>query len=179
MLFYPKQITDSSLFNKGFYLWLLKANATPPHLLVSYNGKYYNLSVKGKYIAEPLEILIKNIQSKQIPTLIFSLNSFNNIELTIQDAYNSFKKVALPETTCLSPIKKIAEMYGVNSLSIHTIHDLLPILTEKNIITSSFHYFLLKISEKQFELPSYTISDVYACIDSLSPEKHAAGKQSY
>ena len=176
MKFYPLIVDSENIFQKGFYLWILKADQIPPHLLLSYNGKYYNLSVHGKFIGQSIESLLKTIAHKKIKTLIVALKEFENLESNISESYNQFDKVEAPLITCFSPIRSLFQAYGLPP-SAATIHDLLPFLEKNNVITSSFGINLtLNKKDKSFELPFYTIQDVYQCIDELNTEKHVAGK---
>ena len=51
-------------------------------------------------------------------------------------------------------------------------------LLEKNDVITSSYGINIKLNEndKSFELPFYTINDVYQCIDELNTEKHVTGK---
>lgn len=176
MKFYPLLVDSEKIFQNGFYLWVLKVDRIPPHLILSYNGKYYNLSVHGKFIGQSIESLLKIIAQKKIQTLIVSLKEFENLELNIVESYHPFDKVEAPFITCLSPIKSLFNKYGY-PISVATIHDLLPLLAEKDVITSSFGLNLeLNNDNNSFELPFYTINDVYQCIDELNSEKNVTGR---
>jgi hypothetical protein len=176
MKFYPKTTNHTSDFQKGFYLWILKVDKVPPHLILSYQGKYYNLSVYGRFMSQPLEALLKTIIQKKIQTLILSLKDFDDLEEKIKDSYHKFEKVEAPYITCLSPIKELFEKYKYSG-AISTIHDLLPLLEKNDVITSSYGINIkLNENDKSFELPFYTINDVYQCIDELNTEKHVTGK---
>lgn len=176
MRFYPKSVNSESVFNKGFYLWILKIDCIPPHLILSHNGKYYNLSVHGKFIGQSIDSLLKTIAHKKIKTLIVALKEFENLELNISKSYKQFDKVEAPVITCLSPIRSLFQVYGFPA-SVATIHDLLPLLEKNNVVTSSFSINLeLNNKDKSFELPFYTIQEVYQCIDELNAEKHVVGK---
>lgn len=176
MKFYPKTINHTTDFQKGCYLWILKVDKVPPHLILSYQGKYYNLSVFGRFMSQPVDALLKTITQKKIQTLILSLNEFDDLEEKIKDSYHKFEKVEAPHITCLSPIKELFKLYDYSG-AISTIHDLLPLLKKNNVITSSYGLnLILNINDSSFDLPFYTIKDVYQCIDELNTEKHVAGK---
>ncbi|MFN4234669.1 MAG: hypothetical protein ACK4IK_07675 [Bacteroidia bacterium] len=176
MKFYPHIVDSEKIFQKGFYLWILKVDRIPPHLILSYNGKYYNLSVYGRFIGQSIESLLKTIAQKKIQTLIISLKDFENLDLNLSQSYQQFDKVEAPFITCLSPIRSLFQVYGFPS-SVATIHDLLPLLVKKDVVTSSFGINLeLNNEDNSFELPYYTIKDVYQCIDELNSEKNVTGK---
>lgn len=176
MKFYPKSFSSESIFNKGFYLWILKVDRIPPHLILSYNGKYYNLSVYGKFIGQSIERLLKTINQKKIKTLVLSLTDFENLQSNIVKSYNKFERVEAPGITCISPIKELFQVYAYPD-SISTIHDLIPLLIKNNVVTSNYGINLeLNKNDNSFELPFYTINDVYQCIDELNTENNVAGK---
>lgn len=176
MKFYPLIVDTENIFQKGFYLWILKVDQIPPHLILSYNGKFYNLSVYGKIVGQTIKNLLKTITHKKIKTLIVSLKEFENLEINILKSYQQFDKVVAPVITCFSPIKSLFQVYGFPA-SLATIHDLLPLLEKNNVITSSYVINLAVIDkDKSFELPFYTIQEVYECIDELNSEKHVVGK---
>ncbi len=176
MKFYPESFSSESIFNKGFYLWILKVDRIPPHLILSYKGKYYNLSVHGKFVGQSIESLLKTINQKKIKTLVLSLKDFENLQSNITESYNKFERVEAPGITCLSPIKELFQVYAYPD-SISTIHDLIPLLQKNNVVTSNYGINLeLNKNDKSFELPFYTIQDVYQCIDELNTENNVAGK---
>lgn len=176
MKFYPLTVDSENIFQKGFYLWILKVDQIPPHLILSYNGKYYNLSIYGKIVGQTIKSLLKTITHKKIKTLIVSLKEFENLESNILESYKRFDKVEAPIITCLSPIRSLFQVYGFPA-SLATIHDLLPLLEKNNVITSSFSINIeFNNKDKSFELPYYTIQEVYECIDELNSEKHVVGK---
>jgi hypothetical protein len=177
MKFYPEIISaNSDIFFHGFYLWILKADSIPPHLILSYNGQYYNLSVHGKFVNQPLESLLKSIRQKKMKTLVLALANFEDLSTKLIESYNKFEKVEAPEITCLSPIKELFNTYNYSN-SISTIHDLIPLLQKNNVITSNYGINLpINQVDNSFELPFYTIQDVYNCIDELNAEKNVAGK---
>lgn len=177
MKFYPKPITNNLKFlNEGFYLWILNVHKIPPHLILSYHEEYYNLSVYGSFIKHPIEALLKTIVQKKIPTLIIGLSELEDLEKKLLYSYQRFEKVKAHQVTCLSPIKDLFKQYDYTG-NVCTIHDLLPILDKNNVITSSYGFNIqLCEADNSFQLPFYTIREVFQCIDELKAEKHVARK---
>lgn len=176
MKFYPQPVNNTELLKKGFNLWILKVDTIPPHLITSFQGHYFNLSVYGRFIKQPIEALLKNIMQKKIPTLIVSISELEDLEEKIIYSYQKFEKVQAPQITCLSPIKELFIQYNYSG-SVSTIHDLLPILEKNNVITSSYGLNLqLSEADNSFQLPYYTINEVFQCIDELKAENHVARK---
>src|SRR5580693_8058601 len=75
-----KPALEASL-QHGTYIVLLNVRDVPPHLLLLTNGEFFSLSIKGPKLHLPLEVQLKFIKSKSIPSVFVKLNA----EIFVQD----------------------------------------------------------------------------------------------
>ena len=70
--------------------------------------------------------------------------------------------------TCLHPARMCVEKSTDLDFNVNFVFELLPLMQEQKLI-SSYHHFSLEnhLSERYYKLPTYTKTDIVACIDRL------------
>ena len=126
-------LTDESLMNKGFFLWVWHADKIPPHVGCSIDGKYFSLKVNGLDQCMDTKKVHSVIDQKQILAVFIKLNqtpTYNDVK-TI---FLKFSKAESGKVTCLNPIiQLLAEKESITQLS-----ELLKYLQERNNLESVF-----------------------------------------
>jgi len=144
---------------------------------VMIGGLYSSLSVKGKDLDVPAEVLIKNISLRKIVSLFVEINV--NQEYTLQALNSCFKtqinlfpRVDIGIATCLTPILLFfAACYQVRTLDINYLYQLLPLLEKEGWIVNTHALFAdALILEGRFELPLYTTEEIYKGIEQVRTE---------
>jgi hypothetical protein len=162
--------SDATLQN-GSYIVLMHATSRPPHLALLIDGALFSLSIKGPKLALPLELQLRMIHSKQIPSLFLKLKTalfyHQNQLFKAANAHTmAYSRVEAGVATCLSPIKNFCSgVFEIDTSRVDSIFDLLPLLFEKKLIHSSHHFYLdAHIRDAVFQMALYTMEDIYNSI---------------
>ena len=164
-------VANDLLLQQGTYIVLVHATSRPPHLALLIDGALFSLSTKGPKLAMPLEVQLRMIHSKQIPSLFLKLETtlfFHQNQLfKAANAHTvAFSRVEVGVATCLSPIKNFcAGIFELDISRVDSIFDLLPLLFQKKLVLSSHHFYLNShITNSCFQLAAYTMEDIYNSI---------------
>jgi hypothetical protein len=176
--------TEVVLMN-DVYLILLHATRTPPHLLLSINGKTFTLSVKGAAVDGELPALLTLIRRKNIETLFIRLTlpalfTLEQLKAEIRSCTLAYPRADIGIATCLTPINDFCHLvYDTESKNINLIFDLLPKLEQKNLMKDCYQLNLRptsivieeakntsskEVSNNSFELKRYEVNDVHEAI---------------
>lgn len=150
---------------KGLHLVVLHASRIPPHIGLIAGKKYHSLTIKGHETDHSIEVLLKNIRMRKIPSLFIPVRSHPTFsedflkEHFIQDV-QQFPKVSVGGATCLSPVKLFFEKaYGVPVNGVNYLFELLPVLEQNNLTGQAS---ALNIGEGIFNLPVYDLQQIHS-----------------
>lgn len=166
------ELFDEGNLSEGLYLVVIHASRIPPHIGIIAGGKYHSLTIKGQETDQPLEILMKNIRIRKIPSLFIKINSSLLSDDLLREHVvrnvRQFPKAAADGATCLSPVKLFFEQaFSVSMQNIQYLFELLPKLEEENLLENVSS---LNISGEEFELPVYDLKTIYREIDKANRE---------
>lgn len=151
-----QEIVNLSRLNDGCYLWVWDADASPPHIGLSVNGKYHSLRFTKKDKQSVLEVLEK---VKRLP-LSFLWIEFDECLLILDPdlAFASYSSCIEQNLSCLQPI---LDCFGLLNRSF-ILKDLLEYLESKDALLGSYSY---RIRADWEGLALYTNRDVQANLD--------------
>jgi hypothetical protein len=162
---------------EGLYLVILHAGNKPPHMGLMISGLYSSLSIKGKDLDVPAAVLFKNISQRKIASLFVRIKLNPEQTLTsLNDFYKSrvklFPRVDIGVATCLSPILLFfKDRYGIRTEGVSYLYQLLPRLEEQGLILTTEALFAAHLmSDGEFELPFYTMEEIYKGIEQVRTE---------
>ncbi len=160
-------LKESSVFDKGFYLWIWYADKIPPHIGCSIHGNYYSLKVNGKDEGLLTSKVVSVIENKKIPSVFVQLKKdFNPSE--IKTVFSKYQLAESTKNTCLTPITELFQC----SDSIFQLSELLKNLKERGEIETVFG---LNLTEDYRNLPNYTQDDITSRLlklENVKSEKH-------
>lgn len=160
---------NGKISSKGIFIVILYANKVPPHIGLCLHDNFFSLKVSGAEIISK-EALFRSIQIKKIPSLFVRLNANYGEENLLLMSKNIFESShALDEnTSCLDPIKEWSEyVFSINSNGINSIHDLMPLLKEKDVVMESYGFHLAITAENTYEIEYYGKNEIRARINQL------------
>lgn len=159
---------------RGTWIMLYHVNQVPPHLVLIHDGNYYSLSVKGTKIAEPLESLIRNIQTKQHQCLAFSIDlsssEIQNKSSLLKKYFEHFEEPEAGVITCLFPIRSaLTELLNRYFERCEFVFELYKELKKYNLILNAVQINMNDLLDENggFHLTVYQREDIDACIDRL------------
>lgn len=141
------------------YLWVWHADKVPPHLGISFEGRYFSLKANGKDQGLKIKAVLSVLNKKRIKTVCFELDA----NVTLKDLEVEFSNftITIPnETSCLVPIQNLLCIKAASQLN-----DLLIELERRGQIKKTIG-FNLPLEFKNFK--RYTIEDVHARLKMLS-----------
>ena len=150
---------DFSFLNQGMFVWVINWLKTPPHLGMSYNGRYYSVTIHESQVDKPIEGLIRLFEQKSKP--VFFVEIAHTIYTNQQVMNDAFSVELDNSTTCIAPINKV--LFG-DHFRFDTIAQLLRELEQQNLI-QHIHIPWYENSE-EVTIESYTKSEVIAFIES-------------
>ena len=160
-------LKESSVFDKGFYLWIWYADKIPPHIGCSIHGNYYSLKVNGNDEGLLTSKVVSVIENKKIPSVFVQLKKdFNPSE--IKTVFSKYQLAESTKNTCLTPITELFQC----SDSIFQLSELLKNLKERGEIETVFG---LNLTEDYRNLPNYTQDDITSRLlklENVKSEKH-------
>ena len=156
----PVSEAEESALSSGAYVVVLHAGKIPPHLGLFVNGFYYSAAAHKIYMGEEIKALLKVIKRKEIPTLWIKLNA-DVQEAEVKKIFSDYHQL-VGKATCLSPLKDLLKQPHVNF-----IFELIDELQRQGKISSYSGLYLDLSSDKEVELPVYTLQDIYLHINAL------------
>ena len=160
-------LKESSVFNKGYFLWIWHADKIPPHIGCSINGYYYSLKVNGKDEGILTSKVVSVIENKKIPSVFVQLKKdFSPSE--IRSIFSNYQLAESTKSTCLSPITELFQC----SDSVFQLSELLKYLKERGEIET---FFGLNLTEDYRNLPNYSRDDITSRLlklENVKSEKH-------
>jgi hypothetical protein len=162
-------LSDSSILEKGFFLWVWHADKIPPHIGCSINGHYYSLKVNGKDEGLLTSKVVSVIENKKIPSVFIELKKDFNSSV-IQTVFANYQLAESTKNTCLTPITELFQC----SDSIFQLSELLKYLKERGEIET---FFGLNLIEDYRNLPNYTQDDIKSRLlklENVKSEKHTS-----
>lgn len=138
-------------------LWIWHADKVPPHVGLSFQGKYYSLKVKGKDWQVPVYRVVEAIDKKNIPSLCLVISHAAHDPSILFEGY---QRAEAGKITCLYPIREYFELPEVSQLS-----ELLAHLTEVKKIQRIFGFHL---PENYSGIPSYGLQHIHARLEQLT-----------
>jgi hypothetical protein len=168
----PSVVAASDVgLQSGSYIVLIHATSRPPHLALLIDGALFSLSTKGPKLALPLELQLRMIHSRQIPSLFLKLETTlfyhqNQLYKAANTHTMAYSRVEAGVATGLSPIKNFCSgVFDIDTSRVDSIFDLLPLLFQNKLILSSHHFYLnAYIKDSVFSLAPYTMEDIYNSI---------------
>lgn len=170
---FNNQFSEGDLL-KGLYIVLIHATRTPPHIGIIADKKYHSLTIKGHELNIPVEVLIRSITQRKIPSLFLKIKkhpifSFNYLNEHFVSNVRQFPIVDIGIATCLSPIKLFFdEVYNVPMNNVNYLYELLPLLESEGLIESASSLF---IDEKSYQLPIYSYAEINEGIENAKIDK--------
>lgn len=163
------QPIDETLLQNGVFMILSDIDKVPPHIWISAFSRIFSIDINGFTANRQVHTLLKVFKQKRTQAMFFELNIPNLspkylIRILNQIVYQ-LEKVKYDSVTCLDPIKKFCNTcYGLNTNTVKTIFDLMPILEEKRVIKSTYAY---NIQTSKLIIPEYEFYHVNERILSL------------
>ncbi len=166
------------LLSNDIFLVVLYAARIPPHLAVSVNGKLFTLSVKGASVDGNLSSLLRLIHKQRIETVFIKLSvpalfTIDDLKEEIKKYTLAYPRVDIGLATCLAPIRDFCgSVYEPEMKHVNFVYELLPMLYEKNIITSCYQLNLDQLMlGNTFGMNKYSMNDIYEGIRSANLEQ--------
>ena len=153
-------------FSKVNGLLLTDAEKIPPHIGLVSNGFYYSATANGTILDRKMTSVLDVIIKKKKKVLFASFD-FKLDEEIIRKTFLEYGALVNGKT-CLHPARICVEKSTGLEFNVNFVFELLPLMQEQKLI-SSYHHFSLEnhLSERYYKLPTYTKTDIVACIDRL------------
>ncbi len=177
---------EKAVLMNDIFLILLHVTKSPPHLLISVNGKTFALSTNGATIDGELLALLHLINKKNIPTIFIRLSlpplfTMDQLKAEIRKCTLAYPRVDIGIATCLTPINDFcSSIYNIEKKNVKLIFDLLPKLHEQNNINAYYYMNLPSLTKlinsdkrkiNSFELDLYDVNTVQESIRKSSFQK--------
>jgi hypothetical protein len=175
-----KPLLNDEFLNFGIYLHIVHATTVPPHLVLSINGKVFSLSTKGPSLDGNMEQTLRFLKAKKVKTLFVKLKlpllvTPKDLLEKIRLITSAYPRVDIGVATCLTPIKDFcSDVYATNINDVQLIFDLLPKLSDQELVEEIFHLHLEKdLTEGALLMDKYSVFEVNECIYSSYELKRA------
>ena len=175
-----KPLLHDEFLNSGIYLHIVNATTVPPHLVLSINGKVFSLSTKGPSLDGNMEQTLRFLKFKKVKTLFVKLKlpllvTQEDLLHKIRLITSAYPRVDVGMATCLTPIKDFCnEVYFTNTNDVQLIFDLLPRLSDQELVEEIYHLHLEDdIKENSLLINKYSVFEVNECIYSSYELKRA------
>jgi hypothetical protein len=99
-------LSQATLLEKDFFIWIWYADKIPPHIGCSMNGYYFSLKVNGKDNGISVSKAFQLIQKKAIPSVFVKVKTELN-KSAVELAYESYQQAEPQFSTCLTPIVQL------------------------------------------------------------------------
>lgn len=149
---------EGLVFHGAMYLWVIHADKIPPHLGVSYEGKFYSLKANGKDEGVSVTSILRVLGRKNIATLFYQIST-DVVRMHPENAFRHLDKTIPGEVTCLHPLKSIFD-----NTTAHRIKDLLIDLEGKDAVVNVFGW---QISDDFQQIPDYSPEDIHRRLKAL------------
>lgn len=149
---------DSSVLSTGTFIWVIHCDKIPPHIGISFKGRYFSLKANGRDINVDTKSVLQIIEARKISTLFYVLDSKIQEGRAEFERYSSTKPNSI---TCLTPINQIL------GTSFNTIHELLADFTPKGFIKNCYG---LNLSRDFEGIPHYTLTEINNRLSSLQDD---------
>jgi hypothetical protein len=153
---------DPAELSKGLYVVIVHPARVPPHLILSWYGKLFSITVNGPRPNEDLGDLLSVFAARSWPLLFckIKLPAVSNKEVltSLNSVLEQHQRVEVGGATCLSPLKSFFNAtYDLDTGSVNFIYDLIPFLEEKQLVEgySSFH-----MAASEFGFKPYSKEDI-------------------
>lgn len=157
-------LATNELLESGTYIVLVNITQPPPHLVLLNDGLCYGLHQTGKQSGEPAAAFLRHLRRRSLPSIFvnWQLPSPHHAAAALQQIMAVYTRVEVGKTSCLVPIRRLAEEQGLPvAAQCKFIFELLPLLQSAGQLHECYS---LNYSEKTFELPVYSAADVDAAI---------------
>ncbi len=175
-----KPLPNDELLNFGIYLHIVNATTIPPHLVLSINGKVFSLSTKGPVLDGNMEQNLRFLKYKKVKTLFVKLKlpplvTQEDLLHKIRMITSAYPRVDVGVATCLTPIKDFCKkIYETDASGVQLIFDLLPRLSDKELVEDVFHLHLAAdLHGDVLLMDRYSVFEVNECIYSSYELKRA------
>ncbi|MGL5891110.1 MAG: hypothetical protein ACRC3B_14570, partial [Bacteroidia bacterium] len=148
----------------GTYIVLLSITQPPPHLVLLHNGLCYSLHSTGKQEGDQSELLFQLIRRRSLAAafVTWQLPAPAAAATQLTQILAAHSRVEAGSTTCLLPVRRLAEMQGtVAAADCKFVFELLPLLSDAGQIGECFS---VNYNAPELQLPVYTAADVDAAI---------------
>ncbi len=146
---------------QGFLLWILHADKIPPHIGISFEGKFYSLKANGKDHGVDVNSIKSIIERKKITTLIVEMRN-EAMKSNINSCFCQYEETVPHEITCLDPIKVILGYPQTEKLT-----ELLKVLVANNEIVT-----VHGINTEKFEgIVDYDVKAIHTRLEKLENGK--------
>ncbi|TNE53192.1 MAG: hypothetical protein EP338_11680 [Bacteroidetes bacterium] len=139
-------------------LWVLYADRIPPHIGISQDALFYSLKVSGKDLGVPVDQMIRLLERKKIPALIYQLHEERSLDL--KEVFAQQEEIIAGQSSCLSPILEVLS----ERKELCLIFDLLEELEAKGRINRVFG---LNLPESYQGIPDYDHESVEKRIEEI------------
>lgn len=159
---------SSFLKEKKNYLVLQNVQNIPPHIGLVIQNKYYSTAVAGVKTNLSFETVIKNIQQKNIPTLILELENITISEEKLTNIFENYGPLNAPEKSCLFPIIEALSIIFKQELKSEFVFELIPVLDSWKKLKNIYSLHLSTSFPHDFRLKEYSRNEINYCIDQLN-----------
>jgi hypothetical protein len=110
MFNYPLHKIDEIPFDlqDGVYIWAFHVDKIPPHVGISFYGKYFSLKAFEVDMELEVEIIHKVTIRKKIPTYIIPLNNVKDVK-SFKEEFQKFGNQIQEGESCMTPILSFLE----------------------------------------------------------------------
>lgn len=154
---------DKNRLQTGCFLWVIAAEAIPPHIGISFDGVYFSVKVGGKDVLEAQKMFQK-IQRKKIPSLFVELDSITFSASKWQEMLSNYSEINSVTPTCLIPILDLFDLKEASFL----LPDFLDELSKNHQIAAVYGF---QIREDFHGIARYSTADVSMHIETLAAKK--------
>ena len=151
-----------NLKSEAVYLVLFHVDKQPPHLGVIVNEAYYSLRFDKMQIGIEAQMILKTVQTKKIPTLLFEVDPGN---ISIDQIFQKY--LSIEGISCLYPIREY--FYPENFETIQLVFDLLDRLKKDQKLINTY-WLNLEPNTTSFSLMRYSMDEVQKEIKRLQSE---------
>lgn len=156
------------------YLMVLNVMKVPPHIALVYQGRYYDLTIKGANAGMDFKHILTKINRKKIPTLIFETTVGNSFSANaiLQNAFLNADKIDAGNVTCLSPVK---EFYGkmLSACSeAKTIFELVEFLRKRQSVGGAYTLHA-EVDNHIFKWKKYSAAELKESLHNFIINEHA------
>lgn len=156
----------------GSFILIQNTNQIPPHISLVNDGNYFSISVAGVKASNEVMPVIKNIQIKEIPSLILAITPLRFSNDAIGEIFIQYGPLNRTDKSCLFPIIEVLnQSYGLIHES-EFIFELIKELENTENLKYISHFNMQSILQNDSYLfPLYSRNDINYCIDNLNQKQ--------